>query len=482
MRADLVLVLDAGTGGGRAAIYDEYGERVASAERRWHAIVPPALAPFGRKYDPDVLRAAIDEVVLEALAYVDPERVAAIACTGQRVACAFVDEAGEALYVGPNGDVRALAGAELDGLDDEVLYERTGRFPPWIFAPARLRWFEANAPVTFSSIRHVLGLPGWLAFEYTGVAGVDATLAADLMMLDVASRERAPVDSRLPDDAWPALRAPQDTLGVLRPDVAARLGLPTNTPVAVGCADTQAALPFAGADTLVAGSSAPLLRSVDEPLRDPKRRLWLDPHLTPGRFCLEANLGEMGTGHRWLLNTLALESFELFDELARQAPLGCRGASSHLGPRAMDLRDLNTGRPAALMMPFGETTLAAAPGRAELARSYLESCAYAALAGRTWLNAVSPAAEVMHLVGGLSRSAFFGDVLASVLETPVLRGPSDATARGAAACAMVAGELASSFDDAVSRMRRAPVRHEPRDDYEDAYERWLEREESLEEM
>ncbi len=478
----LVLVLDAGTGGGRAAVYDADGDRVASAERSWRAVVPPELAPFGREYDPAALADAIDAATLEALAAVDPERVEAIACTGQRIACAFLDEDGHTLYAGPNGDVRALAGAAQVS-DEDALYATTGRFPPFLYAPARLAWFEAEAPEVFARIERVVGLPGWLGHRLTGAFAADATVAADLLRLDVAAGTRLEDGPR--PGRWPRLAPATAALGALTDEAATRLHLRPGIPVAVGCADTQAALHLGGAETLVAGSSAPLLRRIDAPLRDPAGRLWLDPDLDGG-FALEANLGEMGTAHRWLTDTLALPTFDAFDALARRAPPGSRGATSHLGPRAMDLRALNTARPAGLLMPFGETSLGSPPGRAELARSFLESCAFATRAGRAWLDAVAPAPEALHLVGGMSRSALLGEILASTLGVEVRRGPADATARGAAACAMVVARLASDLDAALAVLRRDPETHAPdedaTDDYEDAWERWLERERSLEEM
>ncbi|HHH29217.1 MAG TPA: hypothetical protein ENK57_12860, partial [Polyangiaceae bacterium] len=184
----LVLALDAGGGGCRASIYDRRGDRVAHAHCPWRAFVPPDLAPFGREYDVGALRDAVQSSIRAAASSIDATRIAALCCTGQRIACAFVDELGETIYAGPNGDVRALAAGDLRGLDDDVLYARTGRFPAWIFAPGRLRWFEAARPSEFQRIRHVLGLSNWIGFELTGVAATDATLAADLMMFDVATR------------------------------------------------------------------------------------------------------------------------------------------------------------------------------------------------------------------------------------------------------------------------------------------------------
>ena len=51
---------------------------------------------------------------------------------------------------------------------------------------------------------------------------------------------------------------------------------------------------------------------------------------------------------------------------------------------------------------------------------------------------------------------------------------------------MVVAGLASDLDDAVARLEREPAVHLPdeelEDAYDDAYERWLEREQQLEEM
>ncbi|MBX3275673.1 MAG: hypothetical protein KF729_35765 [Sandaracinaceae bacterium] len=479
----LVLVLDAGMGGGRAAIYDERGEALALAARPWRPFAPRALAPFGREYDAGALADALDAATLEALAAVDADAIEAIACTGQRIACAFLDEAGEVVYAGPNGDVRALAAGGVELGDDDEDYARTGRFPAWIHAPARLAWFREHRPGDFARVARVVGLPGWAAHRLTGCAALDRTIAADLAMLDVARGERL---AACPAPRWPPLAAPTAILGELSSVAAARLGLRAGLPVAVGCADTQAALLFGGEDTLVAGSSAPLVRACATPARDPARRLWLDPDLRAGGFALEANLGEMGAAHAWLREMLDLPTFDAFDALARTAPAGARGASAHLGPRAMDLRALNASRPAGLLFPFGETSGGDAPRRADLARSFLESCAFAARAGRAWLDAALPAPPALSLLGGMSRSRVLADALATTLGVPVLAGPADATARGAAACALVAARLASDLEDARERLRVEPARHEPsphdRDALEDAFERWQEREAALEEM
>ncbi|MFK7989660.1 MAG: FGGY family carbohydrate kinase [Sandaracinaceae bacterium] len=481
---DLLLAIDAGTGSGRAGLFDRNGRCVGSASRPWAAHMPAALAPLGREYDADVIDSLLKEAITEALGGAGQD-VVAITVTGQRIACAFVGDEDETLYLGPNSDVRAMLGADLDDLDPEALYTETGRFPPWIFAPARARWLESMAPDDAARLRWVLDMPGWFAHRLGAAPAIDPTLAADLMMIDV--RSGAPRESRLP---FPPLSTPGTPIGEL---AANPLGMRPGTPIVLGAADTPLALLASdvveSGTALVAGSSAPLLRVVDAPITDPLGRLWLDPHAVADRWLVEANLGEMGTCHAWTARVIAGldlddKGWAAYDRIARDALPGCRGSSAHLGPRAMDLRQLNTGRPAGLLMPFGETSTGAPPGRPEVLRSFLESCAYATKAGLAWLDAVAPSAGALHVSGGMSRSAFFCQLLADVLARPILGMHPDATLRGAAACAAVGAGWFGSLPEAARAMARPGHRFEPdetaEDAYEDAFERWTEREALLE--
>lgn len=477
MSGPSVLVLDAGTSGFRASVYDLEGERLASREASWTMRVDPAAAPFGKLYDADAMWSAVHTATQAVLAATDASAVRAIAVTGQRIACAFLDAAGETLYLGPNADVRAFAGADLSDLDADAIYARYARFPPWMYAPARLRWFESAQPEVHARIARVVSLAGWLRARLGARTHViDATLGADLLAVD-ADGQRAPIDSRVDATAWPALVHATEA-----GETVDAWGL-KDVVVSAGVADTQAALLGVDepTDLLVGGGSAPLIRPSATRVHDPKRRLWVSPAIDG--HALEVNLGEMGTMHAWLRQLLGLDSFEALDALAAEAPIGCRAMSAHLGPRAMDLRALNTARPAATWMPFGAAMDARPPGRAELARAYLESCAFAARAGREWLDAVCAPVGPMTIVGGMAQTVALPGMLAGTLDEPVRRGPADATARGAARLAAVAAGLVPDLA-ASAAMARGGETVEPADtdEYEEAYERWLDREEQLEEL
>ena len=99
------LVLDIGGTNLRATVVDERGARLASAvaEAPHHCDIPLV----GRRYDPQALWNAVCSASRAVLGAVGGE-VAAVAATGQRIACAFLDASGETLYVGPNTDARGI--------------------------------------------------------------------------------------------------------------------------------------------------------------------------------------------------------------------------------------------------------------------------------------------------------------------------------------------------------------------------------------
>ena len=86
----------------------------------------------------------------------------------------------------------------------------------------------------------------------------------------------------------------------------------------------------------------------------------------------------------------------------------------------------------------------------------------------------------------MSRSATFAQILASSTRSEVVAVAPEASARGAAMCAAVGVGRHADLRDAARNMAIGGRRYHPdeddADDYDDAFERWQEREEQLEEF
>ncbi len=128
-----VLTIDAGTGGGRAIIFDIDGHLVTRAHETWQYDVGEGqVVPFVREcsFDPEAFWATLCRCVRRVLAdgNLGPDAISAVVATSQREGCVFLDASGREIYAGPNFDARgALEAVEAQQIiGAKRLYEITG--------------------------------------------------------------------------------------------------------------------------------------------------------------------------------------------------------------------------------------------------------------------------------------------------------------------------------------------------------------------
>ena len=488
--SDLLLAVDLGGSGLRATAFDECGGVVARTTRAIAQHVD--LPPLGRRWDPGELRSSAHAAIAELVARVAPRRIDAVACTGQRIACAALDGDGEALYAGPNTDARGLTyGWRVDDATGGELYERSGRGLALLYAPARLLRLQEDDPAAVERVRHVVGMGEWLAHLLCGEIATDACGAAELLALDVHTGEPwldAWTNTGL-DPRWlPPRRSPGDVLGEVTTAAAEATGLRPGIAVAVCPPDSMAALLGAAAgpaDTLVlAGSSMPVLAPAPQPRRDPDRRTWGTPHPLAGFVC-ESNAGPTGLGWAWLAERLAGgiagvdgdEAYAIAERLAATAAPGAAGALGFAGGASvLDATRLSTFLPRMRVIAWPSGILGADLGAAELLRAGLEEVAHAARANLEQAEAVRGGGGRRLVAGGMARSRLFAEILAGVCGRPVgVLSETDATALGAAVCAAVAAGDHPDLTAAVAALRGPAVEVGPGDGtmaYEEAHRSW----------
>jgi len=334
----------------------------------------------------------------------------------------------------------------------------------------RLQWLVTERPDLIEAAAAHLSASDWVASRLCGERATDPTQAGETLVFDLATRAWAPdliERLALPEALFPTVREPGTPLGALRPDVARELDLPPGLPVAVGGADTQCALLGAGATqpgrmVVVAGSTVPIQQVVDRPLVD--ARLWAGQSLHAGRFVLESNAGGVGEALGWLAPLLfdgaAHPLLHLLDAAAHSAP-GAAGLLSTFGVQVMNAR--------APELPLGQLTLTslcaqdAETRRPALARAVLEGVAHGLLANAEQIAELTgEVPDVVDIVGGLSRSGFFGQLLADVWRREIrVAETAEATALGAALCAGVGAGVFADLEEAAQRCAREGRRHTP---------------------
>jgi len=484
-----LLGLDFGGGGSRCLVVDAESGRTTAAFRAWTFESNPNL-PTASDFDTRRAWRLLADCVRETLegAGAAPEQIAGIAATSMRHASAVLDADGGEVLTTSNQDARGLA--EAIGLAQqygEELHRRTGHWPNPVQAAGRLRWLAREDPEAWRRAATHLSLSDWLGHRLCGELACDPTQASETLLCDLATRDWAwDLIERLelPRRLFPPVREPGSLLGDLSEPAAADLGLRPGTPVAVGGGDTQCGLLGAGVVRageigIIAGTSAPVQQVLDRAVLDDEGRLWSAHHIIPGHWVLESNAGGMGTAAAWVAGLLYPDAphpiVHLFSEAAASPP-GAGGMMSTLGAEVMNARQLE--------LPVGNLTLSYMSGgdsperRRNLARAIVEGLAFALRANVEQIEAASGVrASRLRMAGGLSRSAFFTQLVSDVLDRPVevVVNP-EATALGAAICA---GVGAGSFSDlaagaaAVTRIARtcAPA-DEAATTYREIYVPW----------
>lgn len=483
------LVVDAGTSRARCFLFDSEGCEVASRSRAWEFVESGEAYSLAREWDSDLLWRMVCELIGECVeaSRASRDEIRAVAVTSQRQAVVFLDADGECLYAGPNLDLRAFfEGAEIDEAYREKVYRTTGHLPSFLFAPAKLKWFERHRPEVFESVSAVVTLADWLIYRLTGEISSERTLMGEAGLLDVVSRESC--DSLMSDLG---LEVEGGTLvdagcvvGRVNADAAECTMLSKGTAVVAAGADTQCGLLGMGvSDTgqagIVAGWSVPVQMVADAPLLSDDASTWAGCYPAPDRWVAESSAGDAGNAYSWLVGLLTGDAeggYKAMDSAAGDVPAGSEGVQAILGSARTQFS--NPGMRAGGFV-FPVPMALSGMGKGHFARAALESVAYSIKANLEHLEATAGrSASLVALGGGMTRTKMLGPVVADVLGRQVkMSHMPDASALGAWLCAGAAtGEFATVEEAAGWALERTRVvEPNPRQsaEYQHFYAGWL---------
>jgi glycerol kinase len=459
-----ILVIDAGTTGTRAAVFDLSGRLLGVAYREYKS---QFLSPIAIDHDPatwlDAVGTTIPEVIQRTAT--KPESCLAVAVTGQRATVVPVGADGEPLAPAILWqDKRTMKQChEIESrVGSDAVYARTGlRIDPYFSLP-KLMWFHQERPDVYRTARFFLTVHDLIIHHLTGQFRTDWTQASRTMLFDIvrfqwdADLARACEFDRA---KLPEALAPGSVAGRLTAATAARLGLPQGLPVVMAGGDQQAAAVGLGAihqgvATATTGTGTFVIAPVEAPLWDPQRRVLLSASGSAGQWILEAGIFTSGAVYRWLREALACEGpteathergddpYEQLNTLAGQAPLGAGGVI--VLPHFM-------GSAAPYWNPDARGVifnLTLSHRTQHLARAVLEGMTIeigknlaiieTLLRGNGSATA-DPGLTEVRVTGGVTRSSLFNQIQADVYGCRVLPGKvTEATALGAAILAAVA--------------------------------------------
>lgn len=437
----LMLALDLGTSGTRAAVYDEGARELPDTAAAKSRIFTSTLAG-GSELDPERFCVDAEEVIDRVLANAGDLRIDAVALTGFWHGLLGIDGNGQAVTpIYGWADTRAWreAAALREQMDERAVHGRTGCRLHAGYWPAKLAWLRANHADQFSGVAKWISpgdylLERWCGEIKTSVSMASATGLFDQHACDWDSELCAMIGlepSLLPELAddeesfslkpescgqWPALAG-----SMIYPAIGD--GAANN--VGVGCVTQDKA-------ALMIGTSGAM------------RVLWPGPlpaELPPGlwqyrldreRVVLGGALSDGGGLFRWMRESLAIEA----EGVTLEAALGELEPDGHgltvlpfwFGERSTGWNSKARGG------VFGVT--AKTPPQ-QILRAAMEAVAYrfAAIAGQ--LKTVLPFETIYAAGGALRESRLWAHILADVLGRRILlTDVAEASSRGAALYAL----------------------------------------------
>lgn len=494
MDMDLVLGIDAGTVGMRAALFDLQGQPLGFYDQSYATSYPqPGWAEQHPRDWWDALVIAVQGCLQ------------ASGTNGSQVIGLAIDAPCDILLCGKDGtpvteslmwmDLRATHQAQtLTETHNPILRYCGGDVPAEWPVPKAL-WLKQHEPVLWNSDTYLVEQMSWLTWRLTGEWAVPLNSAA------AKWHYRAAADNETAA-GWPAnllhsvgledlaAKVPGKVLpmgaqaGALTAGAAQQLGLRAGIAVSMSGIDAHAGMVglnvlAPGTLALITGTSTCQLVQTKDPVFDPG--LWgpFENAVVSGEWTLEAGQASTGGTVRWLLDTLggALPAGS-----ERYAQADTAAAAIKPGADGLTVLDFWQGSRTPIKDPQARGTIwgltpAHTPGH--LLRAIYEGTAYGNRHILDKLGQLGVPTSQIVACGGGTRSALWLQILADVAGVPIsLTTVPDAVALGSAICAAVGAGAFPDLRTAGQAMVRLSTTVEPdaalRAVYDEGYVRYRE--------
>jgi autoinducer 2 (AI-2) kinase len=477
-------------------IVDNTGNVLSVSRKSWGYVTPEDLE-IAKEFDPAGFWKQICSVVRDSIkkSKIKPGDLEAVSTTSQRHGIVLLDAKGKEVHGGPNIDAR---GAMTQYLIDEALGEKyheiTGCWPPLMFSPARLSWFEEEEPEIFESINHLLPICDWITLKLSGEYVTDFSSAGATGFLDIKTGQWSEeVASAVNVDLsiLPEISNSGEIVGSVTAQAAKSTGLPKGLPLVLGGADTHCALLASdsktGDITAIAGSTTPVMMIIDSFMCAPDQKIWTGSHLVRGKWVLESNATMTGANLEWAVNLLCERSekpekcvrrtFDELDGIIKGVPPGSNEIYVAVGPNVMDCQQITDVKQARMVFPQPALPQIRSLDSSSFLHAVIENVAYAIRGNIEQLETYRESTEIK-TIGGMSQSETWPQLLANVLDRPV-RTPvqSEGSLLGAAICAATGVGHYSSIEKASKKMVKWRKTYEPDERaglYNGYYSRWSE--------
>ena len=451
----LYIGIDLGTSAVKLLLMDGEGEIQNVVSKEYPIEFPQ---PGWSQQNPEDWRDAVLEGIPELLRGFDAAQVAGIGVGGQMHGLVVLDEHDQVIRPAILWNDGRTA-REVDYLNGTVGKEKLSAWTANIafagFTAPKLLWMREHEPENFARIRKIMLPKDYINFLLTGVHCTDYSDASGMLLLDVEHRRwsREMLDlCGITEGQMPRLFESYETVGTLRPEVAARLGLSSDVKVCAGAGDNAAAAIGTGtvgegACNISLGTSGTIFISSEKFGVDPHNALHAFAH-ADGHYHLMGCMLSAASCNKWLMEDI----FRTGDYAAEQAPITPEKLGNNhvyflpylMGERS-PINDTDA-RGTFVGMTMDTT-------RSDLTQAVLEGVAFAIRDSLEVARSLGISIRRSMLCGGGAKSPLWRTILANVLniqlEVPASeQGPG----MGGAMLAMVACGAYPTVEAACARL------------------------------
>ncbi|OON41145.1 xylulokinase [Izhakiella australiensis] len=456
----MYLGIDAGTSEIKALVINAEGDIVASAGARLSVQRPH---PHWSEQDPDAWWQATQQAVSALRPKVGAQwsEIRAIGLSGQMHGAVLLDSADKVLRpcILWNDTRSAAECAELTAHTPE-LHTIAGNLAMPGFTAPKLLWVARHEPDIFARTACVLLPKDYLRWKMSGDKVSDMSDAAGTLWLDVARRDWSDTllaACGLSREQMPRLVEGSQATGTLRPEIARQWGLSESVMLAGGGGDNAATAVGMGAvnpgDAFISLGTSGVLFAVNDRFRpNPASAVHAFCHAVPDRWHQMSVMLTAASGLRWLCELLGASETTLLAEVAALSQSVQQSAPLFLPYLSGERTPHND--PDACGAFHGLTH---ASNRAALAYAVLEGVTFGLADGYRVLEEAGTRLSECALTGGGARSPWWAQLIADVLNLPVVThaGSEAGGALGAARLAwLAAGGDASQVCRKPAEQRR----------------------------
>ena len=440
----MFLGIDLGTSSLKALVLDVDGSILGTGSASYPMSMPQ---PGWAEADPNAWWQAAASAVPEA-AGAHASEIAAIGLSGQMHGVVLSDDTGRAVrpaILWADSRTRRQLDAYRD-LTAELRRKLANPLATGMAGPTLL-WLRDNERPHYRAAQWALQPKDWLRLRLIHEAATDPSDASGTLLYDLTTDYWAKdvideLDLRI--DFLAPIRESVEICGVVAAPAATHLGIRPNLPVVGGAADTAAAalaggLLDPGPVQLTIGSGAQVVAPRDRLAIDATGRTHLYRAAAPDRWYAMAAMQNAGIALEWVRTTLGASWDEVYVE-AFAVPPGAEGLvflPYLTGERTPYFDPLARGAWVGLRLSHS---------RGHLLRAALEGVAFAVRQGLEALLATGVAATELRLAGGGTFDPRWRQLLADVLEQPLLATAT--TAASALGAALLAGVGFGAWPDA----------------------------------